>query len=415
MASRTMLRLACRRVLLQRSTKPFHPIGQARWLGSDIDALNPWGTDPAIDEDPLVDAPKMIPWKPALTEAQDRKKIRTYEEDDEDQEEPASAGGIMKSLLLELGQVAYHHNSSLPPWLLDKQREISQHRTSAQLRRCLQKWMINPDTEQQGKYLTRIGLLWHDGIPGKPTTLHQYGPDETAAYAHYFLPSRYSITKRVLNEVATLLPAYRPSRVLDFGCGPATAAAAIQTVWPDELDRYVGVDHSQSMLDAAKLLSKEIVRERIFSTKTADILKRASERNERYDLVIASYTLSELAHDPARRSATQLLFELLDVNGLLVLIEDGNPSGSHTVRAARQMVLDSFNSTDRKGAFPVKTTTVERMGVMMLDPPGGSKYPDIRATVVAPCMHDKPCPLADGVWCSFSQKVRPCSAHTRMH
>lgn len=54
------------------------------------------------------------------------------------------------------------------------------------------------------------------------------------------------------------------------------------------------------------------------------------------------------------------MFELLDVGGYLVIVEGGNPLGSHTVRTARQLVLDIFNNVDRTGefdaspAYPVK-------------------------------------------------------------
>lgn len=47
----------------------------------------------------------------------------------------------------------------------------------------------------------------------------------------------------------------------------------------------------------------------------------------------------------------QLLFELLDVGGYLVILEAGNPYGSHTVRTARQLVLDIFNNADKDGNF----------------------------------------------------------------
>jgi ribosomal protein RSM22 (predicted rRNA methylase) len=37
--------------------------------------------------------------------------------------------------------------------------------------------------------------------------------------------------------------------------------------------------------------------------------------------------------------------ELLDVNGCLVIIDTGNPIGSHTVRAARKFLLDHINKS----------------------------------------------------------------------
>ena len=36
---------------------------------------------------------------------------------------------------------------------------------------------------------------------------------------------------------------------------------------------------------------------------------------------------------------------MLDDGGLLVLIEAGNPKGSHIVRSARQFILDSFGGS----------------------------------------------------------------------
>ena len=57
----------------------------------------------------------------------------------------------------------------------------------------------------------------------------------------------------------------------------------------------------------------------------------------------------------------QLLFELLDVGGHLVILEAGNPYGSHTVRTARQLVLDIFNNVDKNGNFDASPKYAENM------------------------------------------------------
>ena len=215
------------------------------------------------------------------------------------------------------------------------------------------------------------------------------------------------MTKRVLSEVKTLLPDFRPKRVLDFGCGPATAGAAAVHVWGDDVLKYSGIDISTSMLDAAKIVmdgasgapfprlgfgEREQVRSKAFDykslgggggsealtkyrsgssggggsssssgptlqgpsvvlwNKSGDVMKRALSNGDRYDLIVASYTLSEMTNDPSRRAAVQMLYELLDVNGCILILESGNPQGSHTVRTARQFILDHFNenSNSRK-------------------------------------------------------------------
>jgi ribosomal protein RSM22 (predicted rRNA methylase) len=55
---------------------------------------------------------------------------------------------------------------------------------------------------------------------GKVSEVIVYGPEETIAYTHYFMPSRFILLKRIMKELKALLPNYRPKRVFDFGCGP---------------------------------------------------------------------------------------------------------------------------------------------------------------------------------------------------
>jgi ribosomal protein RSM22 (predicted rRNA methylase) len=255
--------------------------------------------------------------------------------------------------------------------------------------------MIHPDREIQQRYRHRK-LGWRNNVDDKAMLkVLAYGPEETIAYSHYFMTNHFMITKRVFKEMKMLLPNFKPTRVLDFGCGPGTAGAAGIDVWGNELKKYTGIDMSRSMLDAAKVMIDGSGADCILWDKSLEVVKRAESRGDRYDLAISSYTMSELASDPARRAATQLLFELLDVGGYLVIIESGNPEGSHTVRTAREFILNSFNHTadEKSNLFNI------------LPAPRGLNKKDLGAFSIAPCTHDKPCPLSEGVWCSFSQKV----------
>jgi ribosomal protein RSM22 (predicted rRNA methylase) len=284
------------------------------------------------------------------------------------------------------------------------------------------------------------------------------------------MPSRFGLLNRVFTELQKLAPEFVPRRTVDFGCGPATAAAALSEVWGESAERYTGVDISQAMLDAAKIMTRDKIRDCTFYSSNSEIMRRAATSGERFDLAVASYALGELPNDPSKRIATQMLFELLDVGGYLVILEPGNPMGSHTARTARQFVLDIFNNVDKSGrtAPEVVSSTFFRtpegagkkgkklfgkLGEndededsegeededsdfelndrnslpnarrgkktsgkedryqqidMMLAAPkqGGFTYDQLGAHVVAPCTHDRPCPMAAGTWCSFSQKVR---------
>ncbi len=255
--------------------------------------------------------------------------------------------------------------------------------------------------------------------------------------------------------------------MLDFGCGPATAGAAAVDVWGNlELNesdvnyreklspgawrkehqdkykskaaastpaartdmRYTGVDVSQSMLDSAKVLLNGTLPKATFWDKIGDVVKRCHSTGERFDFINLSYTLNEMASDPMRRAAVTLLFEMLDIGGCMVIIENGSPVGSHTVRTARQLVLDSFgtrasvesktrgNDGDSRRGKDTKARNLSaskngNTESFMLSAPRQLQHDEVAASVLAPCTHDRECPLRDGFWCSFSQKVHSGKIH----
>ena len=55
-----------------------------------------------------------------------------------------------------------------------------------------------------------------------------------------------------------------------------------------------------------------------------------------YDLVVASYVLTEMQSDAARQQAVDMLWR--QTKDVLVLVEPGTPSGSAYVRSARTQV-----------------------------------------------------------------------------
>jgi len=405
------------------------------------------------------------------------------EEDDYDDNELDPVNRVGRKLL-KLGKIPYKHIEPLPKWLVQRKTEITINRTTHQIRKSLQDWMIKPDRDANQKYRKKR-LYWRenekDDKGGNSTQqdVHAYGPSETIAYTHYFFPSRYSVQRRIFREIKSLMgPNYKPKKMLDFGCGPGTGGAVALDVWgtpaeqpivpdyrkprpgPGEFSRsrsmhldqdqihdeptylspilefeYTGVDQSQSMLDAAQVIlnsnstntntdknnkSKHNIN---LYNRISDVVKRAHNTGERYSLINVSYVLSELANDSMRRAATLLLFELLEPNGILVISEPGSPVGSHTCRTARQLLLDTFGKETLENSIAANNLVIDndnnlskrkqqklihetdKFSKRMLDAPIGYVHSDLYSTIVAPCTHDKPCPLAQGVWCSFSQRI----------
>ena len=426
--------------------------------------------------------------------------------------------------ILKFGKIYYQHIDKIPTWITERLFYILENRTTAQVRRNLQSWMIAYDRDDQVLYKNRkVG--WRNTIPASIPKAISYGPEETVVYSRYFFNSRYALLARVLDELKLVKPNFVPRTVLDYGCGPGTGFAAVRQVWdnadnlstfntiltdekhknskkrtpyevnqpnttksyfkksnpssssstssppsfngftppPSVMSKYVGVDISQAMLDAARVMSDNQGIDCIFWDKISNVVQNAKEQGQRYDLIICSYTLNEFTMDASRKAAVQILFELLNEDGVIVFLEPGNPLGSHTVRTARQYILNFFNQgldsshadlavdedaevlkareeelrkqeeveerrqEQREGMsdgdddlpptkvhYKKKTYKPKHTSSLytpppirfILPPPNGRKSnSELKASVISPCTHDRPCPLGQGVWCSFGQKV----------
>ncbi|KAI8093636.1 mitochondrial small ribosomal subunit Rsm22-domain-containing protein [Halteromyces radiatus] len=201
-----------------------------------------------------------------------------------------------------------------------------------------------------------------------------YGPRESAAYAAGVLPSTFAAITNVLIELKNRLSNYSPTSMLDFGTGPGTAIWAARNVF-DDLDKITGVDLSEDMLRTAEFI------EDASQTKKNVEFKRYlayDPRQPKTDLVVSAFTLGDISSLALQKSTVQQLWD--QTADVLVLIERGTPVGFSNIARARQVILD---------------------------------YEKEKVHVVAPCPHDKPCPLLyspqanpDKFWCHFSQRVQ---------
>lgn len=183
------------------------------------------------------------------------------------------------------------------------------------------------------------------------------------------------------------------------------------------IKEYIGVDNNPHMLTAAKQMASSAgVTARFLPslTELLDLLKhydhqqqqQRSPGGERFDLIMASHIFTELKDDVARKAVAQLLVEMLNVNGVLVILEEGGGWGNHTVRTARQFILDAFNNSSSTTGN--KEKMVHALPRLKNGNNDGKEYDhdELGVSVVAPCTHDLPCPLGKGKLCLFSQKVR---------
>jgi len=186
---------------------------------------------------------------------------------------------------------------------------------------------------------------------------------DVLAYLVARLPATYAAASAAFGHVAETLPAFVPRSILDVGAGPGAASWAAVTIWPSIAEVSL-LDCSAPFLDAARgfAAAHPLLSQAAF---IAGDLSQVS-RQPKADLVVASYVLAERPEGEAGAIAHDLLAAS---NEAVVVVEPGTPAGFARVRLAREALIATG------------------------------------AHVVAPCTHDKPCPMQAPDWCHFSQRL----------
>jgi ribosomal protein RSM22 (predicted rRNA methylase) len=197
------------------------------------------------------------------------------------------------------------------------------------------------------------------------------GPAEVAAYAAYRMPATYAAVRSALRAVSVAEPGCAPASLVDVGGGTGAAAWAAVDAFAS-LARISVLDE----VDGALRLGRELV-----AGAPSDSLRTASWHRIRLpadvpaaDLVTVSYVLGELTATVQR----EVVSAAAAAAGVLVVVEPGTPAGYARVIAARDQLLS------------------------------------LGHTVLAPCPHQAPCPLAGSDWCHFGSRVNRTALHRRI-
>ncbi|GBF95535.1 hypothetical protein Rsub_08516 [Raphidocelis subcapitata] len=289
-----------------------------------------------------------------------------------------------------------------------------------------------------------------------------YSLPEAQAYALARMGGSNAALAHIFGELAGRLPGFTPRAMLDYGAGPGTAIWAADEVWPEAVALAHAVEPSHHMVrlgrrleearregrerppfvswhpDLASLAGvpgarrggaaygsrRRLVASRGRAGRHAALAAAAagpdSARRElgfargmlaarlrryrrRYDLVVASYVLSEVAGPRERAAIVARLWSL--TGDTLVLVEPGTPSGFANVADARAALLTSEARKAAKVARRAAAAAAALGGGAALDQNLAAKLRRYGAHVAAPCPHDGPCPLAGGrAWCHFGQR-----------
>jgi ribosomal protein RSM22 (predicted rRNA methylase) len=196
---------------------------------------------------------------------------------------------------------------------------------------------------------------------------------DALAYALTRMPATFAAIAAVLAATRDAWPEFSPRTLIDAGAGPGTAAWVALEQFASLSDVRLIDDNPHLQALAVELLaSSEAPALRSAAYVQGDLVALAGAPA---DLVIASYVVGELAPDLLPRVADALWSAS---GAMLVVVEPGTPAGFSRIRALRSHLV-------AHGAH-----------------------------VVAPCPHDRACPIVDPDWCHFAQRLNRSRAHRQV-
>lgn len=197
--------------------------------------------------------------------------------------------------------------------------------------------------------------------------------DDALAYAFARMPATYAAVAACLAEIARLKPKFAPASLLDAGAGPGTATWAAAEIFPP-LAGFTQLDANPALRALATELARGAPRLATLRQLPGDV-RQALAGADDADLVIASYLIAELPEADLAGVADALWRKARDT---LLVVEPGTPAGHARIVALRGRLIAAG------------------------------------AHVVAPCPHDRPCPLPPPDWCHFAQRLARSRDHKQV-
>ena len=190
------------------------------------------------------------------------------------------------------------------------------------------------------------------------------------------MPATYAVVYTVLKEVRKRLPNLSIQGLIDLGAGPGTVMWAACEVFPS-ITTINQAEQDKQLIALGQRLSLHSPNRVIAQSNWLqhNLEETSSWKLPPQDLVVLSYSIGELS-PKYMESAIEAAWKC--TQQVLVVIEPGTPAGFERIRKIRAQLIE------------------------------------LGAHMVAPCPHASKCPMADGDWCHFSQRVARSSMHRHM-
>ncbi len=189
---------------------------------------------------------------------------------------------------------------------------------------------------------------------------------DALGYAALLMPATYAQLYGAMQAAAARVPSWAPETMLDMGSGPGTALWAATVCWPSLRD-LTAWEREPALIALGRDFARASANPALCNARWVQrTLQAPVDHGMRFDLVVLGHVLGEIS--PEDRSAIVATAWRI-TRGLLLIVEPGTPAGFAVVRSARDLLLAAGAAT------------------------------------IAPCTHDRPCPLSDD-WCHFPQRLR---------
>ncbi|MEI8300434.1 MAG: small ribosomal subunit Rsm22 family protein [Chlamydiota bacterium] len=212
-----------------------------------------------------------------------------------------------------------------------------------------------------------LSLRYREKASSEQTFIKTY--EEALAYLCTRFPATFAANHSVFSEIQKGGLSGEITSILDIGAGSGAAFWAAKQVL-EGLDSYTFLEKDPQLIKIGKTLINALS----LSIKTPWILEDYTKTlpSSHYDLVVISYSLGEVNSELWENILTQVFDRFVK---LLVILEPGTPVGYKKLMKMREILI--------------------RLG----------------GNILAPCPHNKACPIQGSDWCHFSQRLPRTSLH----
>ncbi|CRG99133.1 mitochondrial ribosomal protein S22 precursor, putative [Plasmodium relictum] len=235
--------------------------------------------------------------------------------------------------------------------------------------KCLKQFLTQYN--KKSKELEQIALTYAEDSRHKINI--SFFPEASIAYTIHKFNGHYGIVYRILHEIKIRVSDFYPKNFLHYSAVPAVGIIAAQEIFNYKFDNILAVESSEHLTSISKYLIDKIpnVKYQMHLYENADY----------FDLILLSHTLLSLYDYDSRILFIKNIWNRLSKNGIIIIIENGTPTGFRMLHSIREMFITEL------------------------------KYDKFH--IVSPCPHESICPLSltGKDWCHFSQRTHRLSHH----